>query len=255
MRLTVRQLLVPIALAVVIIVNALANALPINGQTTGDISDSFPIFFVPAGYVFAIWGLIYTGLIAYVIYQSLPSQRQNRLHAQVAPWFILNCVLNSAWIFAWHYNEVGLSLVMMVGILLTLCRIYWVIGIGRISASRSELWLMRVPFSIYTAWITVATIANVTTFLYDLNWDGFGLAPDLWAVIMLIVATLVVGIVTLRHHDIAFISVIVWAFIGIAVKHSATQSIFGTSILMSIIVILVLFIETPQRRLNRTYAP
>ncbi|MGB1249991.1 MAG: TspO/MBR family protein [Candidatus Promineifilaceae bacterium] len=248
MRLRLRQIFVPASLALVIIVNTLAVTLPINNQSTEEISDSFPVFFVPAGYVFSIWGLIYLGLIAYVIYQLLPSQRQNRLHAQIAPWFILNCLCNSAWIFAWHYNQVALSVGIMLGILLTLCWIYWVIGIGRFPVSRGEAWLMRFPFSIYLAWITVATIANVTTFLYDIQWDGFGLAPDLWAVIMLIIAAIVTGMVTLRHHDPAFIGVVVWAFVGIAVKHSATQSVFGTALVMTVLVLLTFFIQTPRRR-------
>ena len=248
MNIRFRQFMTVSALSMVLIVNSLANILPINNQTTGDISDSYPIFFVPAGYVFSIWGLIYLGLISYTVYQLLPSQRGNKLHSQIAPYFWANCVANTGWILAWHYNQLLPSVLIMLVILLTLVRIYLILGTGRYVVSSAETYLARFPFSIYLAWITVATIANITTLLYDLNWNGFGLAPDLWAVIMLIVATLVTGIQTLRHHDIPFVGVIVWAFIGIAIKHNAILTVSGTAIVMTAIVILMLFVQTPRLR-------
>lgn len=216
----VRQILVVVAVISVITVNALANILPINGQATGDISDRFQVFFVPAGYVFSIWSLIYLGLIAYAVYQALPRQRTNpRLRAIGYP-FIASSLANIAWIFLWHYEQFVLTLVAMVSLLLLLGVIYQRLGIGLTPMGGSERWLVRLPFSIYFGWITVATIANFTSVLDYLNWSGWDIAPVVWAIIMLVVATGVGLGVVLTRRDWAYGLVLVWAFAGIAVKHS-----------------------------------
>ncbi|MCO5183725.1 MAG: tryptophan-rich sensory protein [Anaerolineae bacterium] len=100
-----RQALVIIALGATITINALANIVPINGLNTGQISDSFDVYFVPAGYVFSIWGLIYLALAGYAIYQALPAQRNNERLRSIDGLFIASSFFNSAWIFAWHYQQ------------------------------------------------------------------------------------------------------------------------------------------------------
>jgi hypothetical protein len=205
--------------------NAAASILPLNGQDTGQISDRFAIYFVPAGYVFLIWGLIYTLLGGYMLYHSLPSQRTNpRMRA--SGWlFVLSGVLNSIWIVLWHYNYFPASLVAMIGILLTLIAIYLRLDIGRAPVTNREKWLVNIPFSVYLGWITVATIANATQVLFYLGWNGGPLSPELWTVIMLAVATLVAGLVAWTRRDAAYLLVLVWAFVGIALKHSTTPTV------------------------------
>src|SRR5512137_1573723 len=100
-----RQIAVVLTVLATIVVNALANILPINGQNTGEISDRFKVYFVPAGYVFSIWGLIYLGLIAMAIYQALPSQRANPRLRSTGWWISLGGLANIAWIFLWHYEK------------------------------------------------------------------------------------------------------------------------------------------------------
>jgi hypothetical protein len=177
------------------------------------------VFFVPAGYVFAIWGLIYLALIAYSIYQALPSQRDNPRQRGTGWLYVLSCVANTAWLFLWHYEYFAWTIVAMVVLLLLLIAIYLRLGTGRTGVSVAETWLVRVPFSIYLGWITVATIANATSLLDYLNWDGWGLADIWWAVIMLVAAALITAVVGLTRGDLAYVLVIVWALIGIAVKH------------------------------------
>ncbi|MBN2148427.1 MAG: hypothetical protein JW726_13650 [Anaerolineales bacterium] len=218
-----RQLFVIVAVILTIAINGLANALPINNQTTGEISDRFTVFFVPAGYVFSIWGLIYLGLIAYAIFQALPAQSDNPRLRRIGYIFVLSSIANIAWIFLWHYNLFELTLLAMLILLASLIAIYLILGIGRSRVSALETWMVRVPFSIYLGWITVATVANVTSLLDYLKWDGFGIEPQLWAVIMLIVATLLGAAVGFTRRDVAYLLVLVWAFIGIAVKHSDTS--------------------------------
>jgi benzodiazapine receptor len=248
----VRQGVNLLATVVTITINGLANALPINGQTTGEISDRFRVYFVPAGYVFSIWGLIYLTLTAFAIYQALSAQRENPHLRRIGYLFALSCVANSAWIFLWHYEFFVLTLVAMFGLLLSLIAMYLRLDIGRARVSTTEKWLVHIPFSIYLGWITVATIANVTAVLYHLNWDGWGISPEVWAVIMLVVGTGIASAVSISRGDIAYALVIVWAFVGIAVKHAATPIVAITAGLTALIVALTLLIGLPRSQQRKT---
>lgn len=205
----------PIALLVMLSVNGLANYLPFNGITTGEVSDLYPSLFTPAPWVFAIWGLIYVLLLGFVIYQALPAQRANTRLSGVIPLFALSCVLNAAWLGAWHYLLVGLSMVLMLALLFTLIAIYRRLDIGRHAVSRRERLLVDLPFSVYLGWITVATVANASAFLLDAGFDGGG-AARLITVLVIAVAG-AIGVLALRlRSDLAFALVLVWAFVGIA---------------------------------------
>jgi len=219
---TVRQVVNAVAFIAVVVVNGLANALPLNGQTTGEISDRFDVYFVPAGYVFSIWGLIYLALTGFVVYQALPGQQGNPRLRRVGFLFPLSCVANAAWLFSWHYEAFSLSMVAMTALLLLLIRIYLRLETGRTSIPAAETWLVRVPFSIYLGWISVATIANASSLLDYLGWGGWGISPEIWTVIMLVAATGITAAVGFTRGDVAFGAVIVWAFVGIAVKHAGT---------------------------------
>jgi len=221
----VRQVVNVVAVIGTLVVNGLANALPLNGLTTGEISDRFEVYFVPAGYVFSIWGLIYLGLIGFAIYQALPAQRENPRLQSVGYLFAFSCAANVAWLFLWHYEQFLWSVMAMVALLLSLILIYLRLGIGRIEVSTAERWLVQVPFSVYLGWVTAATVANVTSVLDYVSWGGWGIAPQVWAVIMLVVGTGIATAVGLTRDDVAYMLVIVWAFVGIAVKHAATPTV------------------------------
>jgi hypothetical protein len=228
--------MVVLATIVTLVVNYLANGLPLNGQTTAQISDRFQVYFVPAGYVFAIWGVIYLGLLAYTVFQALPSQRENPAHRRTGWLYVLSGALNSAWIFAWHYNFFPLSLLIMLGLLVTLIAIYVQLGIGRTEVPAAERWMLHLPFSIYLGWITVATIANATDVLYDLGWDGWGIGGETWAVVLLVVATLITAAVLATRRDLAYAAVIVWAFAGIAVKQSGSPMVATAAVVTAAMV-------------------
>lgn len=240
-----RQIVVLIAMLATITVNALANALPINGQTTGEISDRFEVYFVPAGYVFSIWGVIYLGLLAFAIYQLLPAQRENPRLRKIGGWFVLGALANSAWIFLWHYELFPGTLLAMLVLLASLIAIYLHLDIGRAPVRGVEKWLVDLPFSIYLGWITVATIANVTSLLDYLGWGGWGISGQVWAVIMLAAGVCVAGAVHLTRTDAAYMLVILWAFIGIAVKHSeaslvATSAWIASGVLVALLAVGIL---------------
>ncbi len=220
-----RQAAVVLSILAMIIVNGLANALPINGQNTGEISDRFDVYFVPAGYVFSIWGLIYLALIVYTIYQALPAQRDNPRLRATGWWVCLGSLANIAWIFLWHYEQFLLSVLVMLALLASLIITYLRLGTGRTRVSTAETWAVRVPFSIYLGWITVATVANITALLDYLKWDGFGLAEEVWMGIMLAAVLVIAGLMNFIRRDVAYALVILWALAGIAVKHAAVPAV------------------------------
>jgi len=222
---TVRQIINVIVFIATVVVNGLANALPLNGQTTGGISDSFKVFFVPAGYVFSIWGLIYLALGAFTVYQALPAQRANSRLRSIGYLFALASIANTVWLFFWHYNQYPLTLVAMLTLLATLIVIYIRLQIGVKAPSTVERWTINFPFSLYLGWITVATIANVTSLLDHLKWNGWGIAPEIWTVIMLAAAVIIAGLMLLSRRDSTYLLVLVWAFVGIALKHSTVPTV------------------------------
>jgi len=220
-----RQISVVMTILATIVVNVLANALPINGQNTGQISDRFNVYFVPAGYVFSIWGIIYLGLIAFAIFQVLPSQRENPRLRATGWWISLGGLANIAWIFLWHYELFPLTVIAMLVLLGSLIITYLRLGMGRSAVSDAEKWAARLPFSIYLGWITVATVANITDLLDYLKWDRFGIAPEIWMVIVLAAVLVIAVLMNFSRRDIAYSAVILWALAGISVKHADVQAV------------------------------
>jgi len=220
-----RQLAVVLTVVITLIVNIMANALPINGLNTGQISDQFNVLFVPAGYVFSIWGVIYIALIAYTVFQALPSQRANPRMSATGWWVSLGGLANSAWIFLWHYQQFPLTLVAMLLLLATLIITYLRLESGRLRVSPAETWAAQVGFSIYLGWITVATAANITDVLDYVQWNGFGLAPEIWLVVVLAAVLAITSLMIFTRRDAPYTLVILWALAGIAVKFSSMPSV------------------------------
>lgn len=236
-----RQISVVLTILATIVVNALANILPINGQNTGAISDRFHVYFVPAGYVFSIWGIIYIGLIAFAIFQALPAQRENPRLRLTGWWVSLGGLANIAWIFLWHYEKFPLTLVAMLILLSTLIVTYVRLGIGLSKTSALETWMARVPFSIYLGWITVATVANITDVLDFIGWNGFGIAPEIWMSVMLAAVLILAALMSFIRRDVAYVLVILWALAGITVKQaSVTAVVIPTWITFGLVAITLL---------------
>ena len=243
LRQTANLLSVLLALAV----NILSTTLPLNNQTTAQISDRFKVFFVPAGYVFAIWGIIYIGWIAFTVYQFLPAHKESPRLRGLGYLFALTGVFNAAWLFCWQYNHFTLSVIVMLILLGLLIVSYLKLNIGRASVSNAEKWCVDIPISVYLGWISVATIANISDWLYFIHWNGFGIAPQAWAVIMLIVASLLGILVALTRRDSGYLFVFVWAFAGIAVKQAAAPLV-AYSAWVAVLIALVLAIFSLVRR-------
>ncbi len=217
-----------------IAMNYLANALPINNKSTGELSDSFPNLFVPAGITFSIWGIIYLLLTIYCVAQFTGSNQI--IIANISWLFGASCVLNALWILAWHYGKLPLSLLIMAGMLLSL--IYINIIIRDLPAG-----IIKAAFGIYLGWICIATIANVTALLVNYNFNGFGISEEAWTIIMIAAGTIIVSATIYRLNN-PFIGLsVIWAFTGIILKRQDDfRSIVITSFsAIAIVVIMVLW--------------
>jgi hypothetical protein len=214
------QIGVLVAYMAVIIVNGLANALPINDLTTGEISELYPNLFAPAGFTFSIWGVIYLLLGAYALFQLGlfgGDSASNKIIKRVGVLFIISSMANALWIFSWHHLMIWASLALMAIILASLIMI--VSFLHKQGLNRNEHLFIRIPFSVYLGWITVAAIANVTVFLVSIGWDGFGISSHIWAVAIIAVGIIIGGQAIIALNDIAYGAVLVWAYIGILAKH------------------------------------
>lgn len=241
-----------IAFALMIALNAMATSIPLGGQTPPEISAKYPSLFTPAGFTFSIWGLIYLGLLLFIIYQALPRQRANVSLGRVGALFKVNCVANAAWILAWHYDFLILSVLIMACILATLIVIYRVLDDAKSTVPTIERVLMHLPFRVYTAWICVAAIANISTVQTAMGWDNVGLEAITWALLKLALAGAIGATVLVRKADIAFISVIAWAAFGISVMQAETPAVAGAALCLSYMaVILAAFASLRYLRLQR----
>ncbi len=207
-----------LSFAAVVVVNALANILPLNDVTTGELSDSYPNYFVPAGYVFSIWGVIYLLLLGFTVRQLRRGVEDAETLRKIGWLFIASNVFNFAWIFLWHWRQVALSLVPMFGLLASLMLIYLRLDIGRAQVSMDQWLYYHLPFSVYLGWITVAPIANIVAFLVSSGWESYGTTAAYWTVLVIAVAVALTLVNLYTRGDAAYSLVIVWALSGIIYK-------------------------------------
>ena len=215
--------------------NYLANALPINGKTTGELSDAYPNLFVPAGITFSIWGVIYLLLALFCVIQFIGRERGA---VEATGWlFALSCLLNGLWIVAWHYERLPLSLLIMVGLLITLIAIN--------ISMRSEPWgITRAAFGIYLGWICIATIANVTALLVNLNWSGGILSEEVWAIIMIAAGAAITVAAVIRLNNPFVGLAVVWALAGIALKRSSDHRVILIAAIASLVIVALFSLKT-----------
>ncbi len=241
-----------IAFVLTILVNGLAGSTTIlGGKNTAQISDANPTLITPAGYVFSIWGVIYVLLGIFVVFQALPSERGKEFQKRVGWLFVLSGVANIIWLFLWQFEYLSLSCVLMFLLLATLILVYLRLKIGKSTAPLREKLAVHLPFSVYLGWITIASIANVAVTLVSLDWNGFGISPETWAILIIIVALLITILVMATRKDAAYGLVIIWALVGIAVKQSGNQNIVTATEVGAVVVIIALISSILMSRLRR----
>lgn len=233
-----------LGLAATIAINALANILPINGQTTGEISNRLPVLFTPAGYVFSIWSVIYILLVIWIGYQVVLRKRGTEPSWKRTGLFLASCLFNCAWILTWHYEYFLVTLVMMVGLVTVLALLY--VTYPR----KGSDWKERGPLSVYLGWVNVALVANISYVLTYYEWNGFGLSDQLWTVFVLTFATALALHFRYHYYDRIMQLVFIWAFIGIAVRLGFDELLVSAAALFlsAVLVAGIFYLNKPFRK-------
>ncbi|MFO7562842.1 MAG: TspO/MBR family protein [Enhygromyxa sp.] len=249
----IRQIGVIVAVIATIIVNVLANALPINGVTTGELAAQFDVLFVPAAYAFSIWGLIYLGLAVYAIYQAQPKLRNSpRMRSLDAP-FLLSSVANMAWLLLWHYQFYVSTFVVMLVLLGSLIAIYRRLDPERETASDGRRWAVHHVFSLYLGWVTIASFANLGTVLDYVGWTGWGIGELTWFAIGVVAALGIAAMMAWRRADVVYLLVLVWGFIGIGVEQAGNPRVsilaWSATAVLAVLAALSAIRRSPQRKM------
>ncbi len=213
------------AVAVMLAANGLANGLPINGLTTGDVSAYYPNLLVPAGFTFAIWGVIYSLVLGFLAYQFFGGAPAQQAVATIGPWLAINALANAAWIAAWHYLQIEASVVIMLVIFASLAVIYVRLGANKMPAARAGYVCATLPFAVYFAWISLALVLNITALLVSLGWSGAPLSAEAWGTALLIIIANLTAFMVLTRRDLAWGAVSLWALLGISRRLSQTPDV------------------------------
>jgi hypothetical protein len=239
----------------VIAVNALANILPINGYNTGQISGFYPNYFVPAGFTFSIWGIIYLLLLNYSISFTYFTVRKNAFPEikkyldAITPYYWVTCILNASWILAWHYLQAGLSVLIMLAFLYCLIKIFiWMQELAT-GIKPLYLFLLKTPFSVYIGWISVATIANITALLVSFNWNGFGIDPIYWTLVMISIAIVLSAYFIIQYKNIAYPLVVIWALWGIKASQGSKSALINQLTVVGILVLGALISRVVSKKI------
>jgi hypothetical protein len=238
----------------VIAVNALANILPINGYNTGQISAFYPNAFVPAGFTFSIWGVIYLLLLSYTIgftYYTLKQEQYPKaftLIERINIYFLLTCVFNMSWIVAWHYLQIELSLVIMLLFLITLIQLFLKSNTIARDLTLSQRFILQTPFIVYLGWISVATIANTTALLVAYKWTALCIAPVYWSASMILIALLLAVLMLKKFKAVPFALVVAWALWGIKASQGSVYPLIQSITTVSVACLFVMIAITLIKR-------
>ncbi|BAY09450.1 hypothetical protein [Calothrix sp. NIES-2098] len=243
-----RQLLTLVAIIGAFVVNVISNIFPLNGLSIGQISNTLfkNVSIVPANYAFAIWGLIYLGLFAFGIYQFLPNQKDDADLRNTGYLLVIASIAQSIWVYLFLSRLFVLSVVAMLLILIPLIGVYLRLDIGNKPVTRNKKWCIHAPISIYLSWISVATIVNVACALYFEGWNGWGISPEAWTVIMLAIAAAIAAIIVIQRRDIAYPGVAVWAILAIAIKHWNNPILRNTALALVIALVLIAIFKSSR---------
>lgn len=236
-----------IAFIAVVLVNILASTLPIGGRSTAAVSNMYPTLITPAGYAFSIWSVIYVLLACFVVYQATPTGQAKTSVQSIGIFFILSCLFNIIWIFLWQYVYVELCVIVIILYLLSLSVVY--VRTRTPQPTRGEMWFVKLPFSLNLGWVSVATIINITVALEKNEWSGWGLSDTTWAIIILLIGTVLAIMVSFPYRDSIYPLVFVWAYVAIAVEHPNNENVrLAALILTAIILVYALWLFFARNR-------
>lgn len=245
-------------------VNFMASFLPLNGVTTGQISDRYFNLITPVGVTFSVWGVIYFLLILFSLYSLFGVEKKVvetdfRFLKKLQILFIATCIFNSLWIFAWHYFLIEISVLIMILLLFSLIQINILIKNTKSSYKRS--FIIKTAFAVYFSWITIATVLNITALFVSLNLKISFLSVSSIASLMLIISALISAFSAIYISSVSHLLVSMWAFYGIFLKHSSVlyfnykyqDIIISLYICFTVFIFSVIYISSMKKLQNSSY--
>ncbi|WP_439132156.1 tryptophan-rich sensory protein [Polaribacter sp.] len=220
-----------IALGSTVFINYLSNTGIMNGKTIGSISDNIKSLFTPAGYAFSIWGLIYLLLLGFAIYQGrslFKKGKEDNFVFNIGFWFIISCIANCCWVFSWVYGYTGLSCFFIFLLLISLLKIIINLNINKHKVKTLKFVFLHLPFIIYSGWVTVASVANVSSYLVKIGWNGFGISTEFWTIIMIVIAVIINTFILYTRKMYGFTLVGAWALIAIGIANLNKENTIDT---------------------------
>lgn len=235
-----------LGLVAVVVVNALANIMEFNGQSTGDVVNADPVYFQPAGWAFSIWTLIYILLGVFVVYSFLPAGRRNARIRWISPAFLVANIANISWLLLWHWEQWFASVMVILLLLLALVFIYMRLRRGRRPVEEQptagERLMVWTPFSVYLGWITVATLSNVTVWSERTGTAISGLSPTSWAVVAIVIAAGAAALMATWQRDPSYTAVIAWALLAVAVEQWDRSKMVSVSAIVAVVIVAALVV-------------
>lgn len=237
------QILNGIAFGSTVFINYLSNTGILDGKTIGGVSDNIKSLFTPAGYAFSIWGIIYLLVLGFSIYQGgslFKKGKEDDFVEKIGYWFIISCAANCCWVFSWIYGYTGLSCFFIFLLLISLLKIVVNLNINNHKVSPLKFTFLYLPFIIYSGWVTVASVANVSSYLVKIGWNGFGISDEIWTISMILIAVFINAILLFKRNMSAFALVGSWALIAIGVANQTRENTVGFIAFLSAGVLLIL---------------
>ena len=251
---SIRQIGVMTATLGMIMINTIGDLIPFNGITSWQVLNLYKIYFSPVSYTFAIWALIIGGLIAFSIFQALPSQKNNPYLRKIGWLYVASCVMGAGWVLFWHFQKTAFTTAGVLGLTILLILIYIRLNIGKEQVSRGMRYFVHLPFSIYLGWITITMFGSISVFLHSIGWDGFGLDQRIWAVVLIVLGVVMAELIAFNRQDLVFLAVFIWFFIGIAEEQYGVSPVFEAAcaaiILIVIIAIITLVVKPRLKKIT-----
>lgn len=221
-----------------IIMNYIAQVIPFNGQTNGEVSDKYSTLITPADYAFSTWGIIYLALGIYVFYQALWAPTDQRVFDKIGKWLIASFITTSLWLPAFQYEWLWLSVLIMLMILVSLIMISIILVKDKTILGGERIWI-KIPFGLYLGWISVATIVNITVlFKYSMSVIT-GADELLWLWIMLVLGFVLAVFISNWSRNVSVVLVFAWAYLAIGKKENQSEDTVLITIMATILLLLI----------------
>lgn len=250
------QILNAVGFLMMVLISYYSNTGAIADETMATVSQKYENMFTPAGYAFSIWGFIYIGLFGFIIFQArdiFSKEHRADVVLQIGWWFVISCLANVLWIFAWLHEFLLLSVGLMLVLLFSLVKIILNTRMELDDEDLPTIAFVWWPFSFYSGWVSVALIANIAAYLTAVNWNGFGISEVTWTIIMILIAAAINITITWTRNMREFTLVGVWALVAIAVANWNREN---TVVLTALTMAAILFISSSIHGYqNRKYGP